>query len=214
MVSPPMNFTGSDVVFMTFNHAYANRYSTVSDSLIVLLSEDCGENWVRIFAAGERENGKLATVPKQTTEFFPAIADDWCGGGWGSLCNIIDLTAWANKANIKIAFESYNRYGNNLYIDNINIAATPTVGMQSKENQKIRIYPNPTTGIISIYSGQQVENLKVTLFNAQGSMVFDHFIKSTTHLSETLNLGNLPKGVYLVTITGDNTLEQQKLIIR
>jgi len=214
MISPPLNFTGANPVFMTFEHAYANRYSSVSDSLIVLISEDCGNSWVRIFAEGERDNGKLATVPKQSTSFTPAVADDWCGGGWGALCNIIDLTAWANKPNIKIAFESYNRYGNNLYIDNITIAATPNVGIKSVENQKIKIYPNPTSGTISIYSGQQVEDLTVSFFNSLGTLVLIHQIKSTAHLSETLNLNNLSKGVYLLKITGANTMEQQKLVLK
>ena len=214
LISPPMNFTGASPVFMTFDHAYANRYTTVSDSLIVLISEDCGENWVRVFAEGERGEGTLATVPKLTTEFFPAVADDWCSSGWGSMCAIIDLTAWANKPNIKIAFETYNRFGNNLYIDNISIAATPEVGIKSVENQKIMIYPNPTSGSITVYSGQKVEDLTFTLYNAQGSLVYSHSIKSTPSLSETLNFGNLPKGVYLVKITGTNTSEQQKLVIR
>ena len=214
MISPPLNFTGASPVFMTFEHAYANRYTTVSDSLIVLVSEDCGASWVRVFAAGERENGSLATVPKQSAEFIPAVADDWCGGGWGSLCNIIDLSAWANKPNIKIAFESYNRYGNNLFIDNVEIAATPSVGVQTIENHKIQVYPNPTSGIITIYSGQKVEDLTVSLYNTQGSLVYSHAVKATSHLSETLNLGNLQKGVYLVKITGNSTLEQQKLVIK
>ena len=214
MITPPLNFTNTNPVFMTFEHAYANRYTTASDSLIIYLSEDCGTTWVRIFAAGERENGVLATVPKQTTSFAPVVDDDWCSGGWGSMCNIIDLTAWANKPNIKIAFESYNRFGNNLYIDNINIAATPTVGIESTQNHKIRVYPNPTSGTVTIYSDQHVENLNISLYNAQGTLAYSRKFKSSSHLSETLNLNNLPKGVYLMKMTGNNTLEQQKLIIR
>lgn len=214
MVSPALNFTGVDPVYMTFDHAYANKYSTVSDSLIVLISEDCGSNWVRVFAEGERDNGKLATVPKQTTSFTPAVADDWCSNGWGSKCAVINLSAWANKPNIKIAFESFNRFGNNLYIDNINIAATPEVGMQLTENQIIKIFPNPTSGTVTVYSGQKTEDLNFVLYNAQGLEVYSHHIESTQHLSENLNLGNLPKGVYLVKISGNSTQVQQKLILK
>ncbi len=214
MVSPPMNFTGADPVFMTFDHAYANRYTTVSDSLIVLVSEDCGENWVRVFAEGERGEGTLATVPKLTTEFFPAVADDWCSSGWGSMCAIIDLSAWANKPNIKIAFESYNRFGNNLFIDNISIAATPEVGIKTTEKNKIRIYPNPTSGSVTIYSGQYVEDFNFSLYNAQGQQVYSQKIESTPHLSQTLDFSKLPKGVYMVKIASNNTVEMQKLIVQ
>ncbi len=214
IISPPLNFTGTNPIFMSFEHAYANRYSTMSDSLIIFISDDCGATWVRIFAAGEQNNGSFATAPKQTTFFAPASADDWCGGGWGSQCNVIDLSVWANKANIRIAFESYNRLGNNLYIDNINISGTTPVKEFEQSNHKIKIYPNPTTGNISVYSNQMIEDVTFYLYNAQGLQVFSHQIKSSSHLSETLNLSHLPKGVYLVKITGNNTLEQEKLIIK
>ncbi|MEI6059271.1 MAG: T9SS type A sorting domain-containing protein [Bacteroidota bacterium] len=214
MITPPLNFTGTSPVFMTFEHAYADRFTSMSDSLIIYISEDCGTSWVRIFAAGEKDNGAFATVPKQTTSFTPAVADDWCGGGWGSKCNVIDLTAWANKPNIKIAFEGYNRFGNNLYIDNINISSTTAIGEYQPADHKIMIYPNPTSGLISIYSGQNVEDLTVSFFNAQGSLVMTHKIKATSHLLETMDMSSLAKGVYLVKINGNHTLEQQKLIIR
>jgi len=214
LISPPLNFTGTNPVFMTFDHAYANRYSSMSDSLIIYITDDCGSTWTRVFAEGERDNGALATVPRQTTSFTPSIADDWCGGGWGSECNVIDLTPWANKANIKIAFESYNRLGNNLYIDNINISSTTSATGYNLAERKINIYPNPATGLINIYSGQPVEDLKVSFYNVQGALVLNHTINSTSNLMETLNVSSLVAGVYLVKISGNNTQEQQKLIIR
>ena len=116
--------------------------------------------------------------------------------------------------NLVVQFLTTNGYGNNLFIDNIQIAATPEVGINTVKNQKIMIYPNPTSGSVTVYSGQKVEDLTFTLFNAQGSMVYNHNIKSTPMLSETLNFGNLPKGVYLVKIAGNNTSEQHKLIIK
>lgn len=214
LVSPPLNFTGTDPVFMTFEHAYATRFSTYSDSLIVYISEDCGVSWERIFAAGEKGEGTFATVPKQTTFFAPAVADDWCGGGWGSPCTVLNLTPWANKQNIQIAFESYNRFGNNLYIDNINISSTTDLKEIKTQLGKIQLFPNPTSGMVSVISSQAVENLTIAFFNAQGLQVFTTQVKAQTQLSETLDLTQLSKGIYFVKITGNNSIEQQKLIIR
>ena len=214
MISPPFNFSGANPVYLSFIHAYANRYTTVSDSLIVYVSDDCGGTWVRVFAAGERNNGAFATVPRQTTEFTPTVPDDWCNGGWGSSCNVIDLTPWANKPNIMIAFESYNRNGNNLFIDNINIATTPIVSVPKLESNQIQVYPNPTTGIVNVYSGHHVEDLAISLFNAQGEKVYERAVKAGPALNETLNLNTFPKGVYLLKINGNSTLEQQKLILQ
>ncbi len=214
LISPPYNFIGTTPVFMTFEHAYANRFTTISDSLVILVSDDCGSTWTRVFAAGEKGEGTLATVPKQLTAFTPVNGDDWCGGGWGSLCNIVDLTAWAGKPGVRIAFESYNRNGNNLYLDNIEIAGTPNVGIQSLEKKGILIYPNPASGIVTLYSQQPTEDITVSLINIQGSVVFEQAIKSKPSLSETLNLAKLAKGVYLIKISGNHTREMQKLILK
>ena len=214
LISPVLNFTGSNPVFLSFNHAYASRYSTFSDSLIVHISEDCGISWERLLSLGEKGQGTFATVPKQTTFFAPDSQEQWCSGTYGSRCNLIDLTPWANKPNIQIAFESFNKYGNNLYIDNINISSTVSVKDLNEANSKIQVFPNPTTGTISIYSAQHVEDLSVSIFNSQGSLVYSNKVKPTTHLSETINLQNLSKGVYLMKFSGSNTSEQQKLIIK
>lgn len=214
MVSPPLNFTGTDPVFMSFEHAYANRYSTVSDSLIILISEDCGENWVRIFAEGERDNGALATVPKQSTAFIPATAEDWCGGEWGSECVVLDLTNWANKPNVKIAFESYNRFGNNLFIDNINISSTTSVDKFQPANSLFHIYPNPTTGVFTISSENASGNISLRIFNTQGLQVYNEDLEATHSLSKIINISSLPKGIYLVKIKNGNDDFSQKLIVR
>ncbi|MFZ4548875.1 MAG: PKD domain-containing protein, partial [Bacteroidales bacterium] len=214
LISPVLNFTGSNPVFMSFYHAYASRYSTFSDSLIVYISEDCGISWERLLALGEKGQGTFATVPKQTTFFAPESSDQWCSGTYGSRCNLIDLTPWANKSNIQIAFESYNKYGNNLYLDNINISSTVSVKDFTGVTNTIQVYPNPTTGMVNVYSSQRIEDLLVSVFNAQGVQVYSKKVKPSSHLSETIDLGNLSKGVYLIKFSGNNTSEQQKLIIK
>jgi len=214
LISPPLNFIGTTPLYTPFEHAYANGYTTVSDSLFALLSDDCGATWVRVFAAGEKGAGTLATVPKQTTPFIPSVDDDWCSGGWGSLCNTLNLTQWANKSNIRIAFESYNRNGNNLFIDNIKIAGTPNVGITPAMDKNIHIYPNPSNGMVTLFSNHPVEDLKVTLISIQGSVVYDKAIQSKSNLSEALNLSKLAKGVYLIKIKGKKTLKQEKIVIK
>jgi PKD repeat protein len=214
LISPVLNFTGSNPIFMTFNHAYASRYSTFSDSLIVYISEDCGISWERLLALGEKGQGTFATVPKQTTFFAPESQDEWCSGTYGSRCNLIDLTPWANKSNIQIAFESFNKYGNNLYLDDISISGTVSVNDLTPSTSKIQVFPNPTTGVVSLFSTQKVDDLLVTVFNVQGLPVFSHKLKPSHQLSETIDLSKLPKGVYLIRFSGNTASEQQKLIIK
>jgi hypothetical protein len=161
MITPVLNFEGMDQVYLTFKHAYAKRHATVTDSLIVYISNDCGENWTRLFSGGEDGNGVFATHPLSTTLFVPQTEDDWCGYGWGADCIFLNLSPWGNQANIQIAFESYNYFGNNLYIDNVSIGLLTDI--VDRAAGQIQIFPNPSTGLVHISLPEDVVNAEVTI---------------------------------------------------
>lgn len=131
LMSPPVNLTTHNNPELSFKHAYT-RYGgqNKTDSLIVYASTDCGVTWMRLAAYGENGTGTFATyqtgsytLGSQTT-FSPAATSDWCGGGTGSGCKTISLSSLSNMSSVMFKFESYNNYGNNLYIDNISINGT------------------------------------------------------------------------------------------
>jgi len=78
-----------------------------TDSLLVYISDDCGDSWTRIFSGGEDGSGNLATHQPTNYDFFPEIASDWCMEGWGAPCINLDISQWAGNSNIQIAFETY-----------------------------------------------------------------------------------------------------------
>jgi len=212
MISPALDFSGMEHPVLSFDHAYATRYSSTSDSLIIYVSGDCGANWTRVFQAGEKGQGTFATTPKTTTLYVPTIVDDWCGIGWGSNCYSIDLSAWANQTGIKVAFESYNRYSNNLYIDNISV--TEAVGViQPATSGGIAIYPNPTRGFVTITSDNPMGNTTISIVDMAGVTRFRKFIDNAHVLHETLDLTNLSSGLYFVKISSQETNVMRKLVI-
>ncbi len=212
MISPALDFSGMEHPVLSFDHAYATRYSSTSDSLIIYVSGDCGANWTRVFQAGEKGQGTFATTPKTTTLYVPTIVDDWCGIGWGSNCYSIDLSAWANQTGIKVAFESYNRYSNNLYIDNISV--TEAVGViQPATTGGIAIYPNPTRGFVTITSDNPMGNTTISIVDMAGVTRFRKFIDNAHVLHETLDLTNLSSGLYFVKISSQETNVMRKLVI-
>jgi hypothetical protein len=186
----------------------------MSDSLIIYISDDCGSTWQRVFGAGEKGQGTFATVPKTTTFFSPAGADEWCGGTWGSKCYTIDLSAWANKPNIKLAFESYNKIGNNLYIDNIKV--TPSVGttILTTALPRINLFPNPSRGFVTLSTRDIHGDILVVFYNQLGSQVYTIAMNADQVQNKTIDLSALPKGVYSVKITGNGLQEQQKIVLQ
>ncbi|TVR79671.1 MAG: PKD domain-containing protein [Chitinophagaceae bacterium] len=123
LISPPLDFSNYDSVFMTFEHAHRRFSQDFADSLIVSVSIDCGLNFpFRLLAVAEDGTGAFATGTTINNNFLPSQASDWCFSGTvGADCFDLDLSQFAGESTVFVRFETYNDYGNNIYIDNINI---------------------------------------------------------------------------------------------
>jgi PKD repeat protein len=106
------DFSAVTSATMTFDVAYARYNATYSDSLAVMVSTDCGLTFTQVWMKG---GTTLATGPDLTTLFTPTTAQ------WRN--ESIDLSAYAGQPDVMIAFQNRARYGNALYLDNVNITA-------------------------------------------------------------------------------------------
>jgi len=215
LISPPFDLSSYSNAVLWFKHAYAQR-ATMKDSLIVKVSDDCGSTWTRVFATGP--NGTpdmLVTHPSTMDPFYPASSDDWCSGTYGVDCYEIDITQVAGKQNVKIMFESYNRYGNNLFIDDINISTGVGIeGAQNSDNT-IKVYPNPAFGNITISFPSGLEASSVRLLNLYGQTVMQEELRiSGAHGESTWDVSSLPAGMYILHATISSGDQFLKVILK
>ncbi len=214
MISHAIDFTGFTNLALTFDHAYAQRYYQ-KDSLIVYISDDCGENWTRIFANGPDGTGIFATSPTTDSSFAPKSSEDWCGEGWGSSCNLIDISSWDNTPNIKIMFESYAIFGNNLYIDNILISNNVGISEISVDNFQVDIIPNPSSGIFNISVKDVTGTISMKIMNSQGQLVFSEINEDVNgYLNKKIDLSSQAKGIYFVNVNTEEGSEVRKILIK
>ncbi|WP_294677135.1 PKD domain-containing protein [uncultured Fluviicola sp.] len=146
----PLIFTGFSSAQMTFDVAYAPYNGANFDGLEVLISTNCGSSFTSVYS---KSNTTLATASATTSAFVPTTAQ------WRT--ETIDLTPYVGQANVIIAFKNLSGYGNNLYVDNINVtgvtASTPptpsftTVSSTVCAGQSIT-YTNTSTGSPTSYS--------------------------------------------------------------
>ncbi|MDO9512607.1 MAG: PKD domain-containing protein [Bacteroidales bacterium] len=196
LISPPINLTGYTNVYMDFKHAYVQRYAQ-KDSLIVYVSEDCGSAWTRIYANGPDGNGIFETAPNSDISFVPATADDWCGMGYGADCITLDLSPWTGKKDIKIKFQTYNRFGNNLYIDNIVMRSSP-VGINQNSNQtELSAQPNPSDGRF-VVKLNTIGEVRLFVTDIQGKSVYSQTLTGNGILTHEMNLNSLMPGIYML----------------
>jgi len=210
LISPPIDFTNYTDASLSFDHAFASRYSGFSDSLIVLVSVDCGENWLRIFAAGEDDNGSLATAEELSDEFHPIAQNDWCGYGWGSDCIELDLTDYVGNNSVKIAFETYNSIGNNLFLDNILIEGSSIDAINEDLNSIVNIYPNPAEDIIYLSGLKSDKSVNISIYDSKGGEVIQ---LKRYQQDKGIDTSSLEEGMYLIKISIGNKQLTEKLII-
>jgi PKD repeat protein len=111
---------------LVFDVAYAPYDATNYDGLQVWVSTDCGGNWTSVYS---KSGTTLATANATTNSFTPTTAQ------WRS--ETVDLTPYVGNSSVWIAFRNISGYGNNLYVDNINVSgisgtpATPVASFSS-----------------------------------------------------------------------------------
>lgn len=116
LLTPVLNLSNANSTLkLTFNVAYARYNTSYSDSLFVEVTTDCGSTWTRVYGKG---GNYLATAPNTTTAFTPT-ATQWRKDS-------VMLSAFAGQSNAQFRFRSYSGYGNNVYLDDINLNFTPS----------------------------------------------------------------------------------------
>nr|MDQ6890575.1 T9SS type A sorting domain-containing protein [Bacteroidota bacterium] len=66
--------------------------------------------------------------------------------------------------------------------------------IQLQKNIPVRVYPNPVSDVLIIYTGVRFKNAKLKIINAAGQVVKDFTISGSA--SNTVSVRNLPAGVY------------------
>lgn len=122
LISPALNFNGFSNTTLSFKHAYTNYTASESDSLVVYISTNCGNTWKRLFGTAENGTNNFRTISAPSTNrFVPSARNQWCANN----CITLNLSAYDGMEGIKLKFEGYNAYNNNLYIDSIYVRGTP-----------------------------------------------------------------------------------------
>jgi len=82
------------------------------------------------------------------------------------------------------------------------------VGVEELMNQGVRIYPNPSDGILAIESQSTGQHfIEITTMN--GQMIYSEKMDGTTH---KLDLSSFQKGVYIITIRSEDLVTTRKII--
>jgi PKD repeat protein len=183
---PKADITAYSSAQLVFDVAYAPYDATNFDGLQVLVSTDCGGTFTSVYS---KSGTTLATANATTSAFTPTTAQ------WRS--ETVDLTPYVGNSSVWIAFRDLSGYGNNIYVDNINVTgisgapATPVASFSST--------------VTSVCAGQSVTYTSTSTNNPTSySWSFPGGTPSTsTTASQVVTYPTA--GTYNVSLTATNT---------
>jgi hypothetical protein len=196
-----MNFSAPALPFLTFDVAHATYGGQYTDTLEILASTDCGATFSTLY----KKWGTTLATAGTNSNFFTPLANEWRK-------DTIDLTAYLGTAHLVVAFRNHGLWGNNIYIDNINLLNAPTSVEPVVHSNNFEVFPNPVSACENITIGNRGnEKVRVTLYNAAGKVVMREFISSTAVIP--LEQYNLAKGTYFLNLSGETKINNYKLMV-
>lgn len=195
-----MSLNQATSAFLTFDIAYTLWGGNYSDSLEILVSTDCGQTFSSEYFKGGED---LATRPAFNEPYIPT-PEEW-------RTDTVNLDAFLEHETILLNFRNHSGYGNNLYIDNINIDAEYLTDIEPAIlDQGVQLFPNPVRQGNKLHiKTPYKEGIWIDIYAVDGKMIYRKQHPAIT----SLNTRDLNSGVYLCVIRSKNQIRKASFIV-
>ncbi|MEQ1733458.1 MAG: Omp28-related outer membrane protein [Bacteroidia bacterium] len=204
--------TATDSVKLDFKVAGASYLDandtsfTSNDMLNVEVSNDCGATWIQVWS---KSGAALYTTTKRSSAYTPVPAH--------FRNESINLDAFKGQSNIIVRFNAYSDYGNNVYVDKINLYVATVTGVKEIKNTTTTdVYPNPTSANATVRVVlNNTQQVAIEVVNVIGEKVIttpQNTMSAGEH-NFALDTQKLSNGVYMVNIITNQGTVTKKLIV-
>lgn len=165
LVLPKVNTTvaTTDSLILNFYYAYKQYANGYNDKLEVVVSSDCGNSWSTIWT---KAGPSLSTSSGYTTSSFrPTSSSQW-------LAAKLVLSQYIGQ-DIIVAFRSTSDWGQNIYIDDVNLVAVPKTTMPVKLVRFTATASGPSKNIVSWTTASEINT---EYFSVERSMNGNEFV--------------------------------------
>ncbi len=196
LVSWLVDLRGQQGMKLNFDVAY-RVYGTSYDGLAIYVSKNCGANWLP--TVYRKVGAVLATSTAVTTSaWFPALQTDWRR-------EEVNLNIYRDSV-ILIGFANIAAYGQNLFIDNVNVSQSVPTQNIAVGAPMIGFAPNPVEDFCQLnfrnFDIFQAENLEMEAFDAAGRSVQTDKMKvqNGAAFDYSINTSNWASGLHVLRI--------------
>ncbi|HRE24268.1 MAG TPA: T9SS type A sorting domain-containing protein, partial [Bacteroidia bacterium] len=187
----------------TFSVAYC-QYSNENDRLDVRVSTDCGATWSSVY---NKAGAALSTTAAQTTSFTPSSASQW-------RAETVSLANYVGQPSVLFSFKATSGYGNNLYVDDINLTGVTSVH-QIEGVTSLLVYPNPATDVLNITATLEKSlPMTISLTDISGRQLFQKNLGTVSVVDETVKTTDFAGGIYTLEVRSGDAVSYQKVTIK
>ncbi len=193
LVSPLLQMPNTtEPVRLLFDVSYQKRSSSITaqDTLLVNVSTDCGVSFDD--EVYRRSADELSTNDTAQLNFMPEFEWDWRRDS-------VDLSQFAGT-DVLLRFESINRKGNNMFIDNVKVFVgnAEPAGI-SDPHPGVSLYPNPTEDVVFVELNGLKDVKIVSIRNVLGQQVEASFSLNADPIA--VDTHSLNPGMYLIEMS-------------
>ncbi len=203
----------SQLVTLTFKYAYRKKATTNSESLKVLLSNDCGLTWQI------RKTISSSYLPTEvvSSSWTPTSPSDW------TTVHVTTISSQFYKTNFRYKFQFTSDGGNNLYLDDINLyKGSPSndivLGLNdnSLNVDEFEIYPNPSEGELNVHFSIPSDNqVYISIKDVMGKLIQTNSINGVEGSNLVLlDTKNLSPGIYFLNTQIGNSVKVSQFVVR
>jgi hypothetical protein len=205
LIIAPLDLSTATQADMTFKYAHAQYDATYIDELDILVSTDCGSTWTNVWSKVDPD---LATAAATTSAYTPTTAQ------W--VADTISLAAYLGQSKVFIKFSALSGYGNNCYVDDINILQNVGINELNTTMSSVNVYPNPFSNNANVeFSLTQPEKLSFEIYNLLGEKVYT--VNEQTYSAGShgfvIHAEELDPGVYYLNAIVEGKVYTQKLTV-
>lgn len=213
LISPKYNLNFMSAVNFSFKYACATRggsAATITESLVVSMSTDCGSSWV---TKKTITGTVLANAGYSTSYFTPSSQAQW------TTLNVPLTFVTGTQGNVRFKIEYFaSDASNNIYIDDINISGTTGIDENALNYFNLNVYPNPSEigGDITVDYYSYGKKVNISVLDMLGRQVYATTDESSSGLAEKRISGNeakLRSGVYFVSLSDGVSVQTKKIVI-
>lgn len=215
LISSSFDLSGinsTEKVTLSFKCSYRKKKSTTSESLKLLVTDNCGGIW----NTRKTMSSSFLSNVIESTPWTPTTTNNWL------TVHVTSITNTYFTSNFRFKFQFVGNGGNNIYLDDINLYKgnpSDTIVLGLSENQisienELILFPNPTEGELNVrFSIALDDEIQLQIQDISGKTVQNQFIKANKGTNLViLNTENLANGLYFLTTKIGNSKKTMQFV--